>query len=160
MENMNKVKAFFIAIAGGFMSLFGVLAIPILIMVGCNLIDYITGLCAAPFRSEKINSYKGFRGIAKKVCMWLLVVVGAVVDWLLAFASDAIGITLPFTFLVACVVAIWIIANELLSILENISDIGVPLPPFLTNIVKYIKNQAEKKADFAPVKEKGVDTDD
>lgn len=145
---MEKVKAFFVAIASGFMSVLGVLAIPVLILVGCNVIDYITGVVAAKYRFKPINSHIGFRGIAKKICMWLLVVVGAIVDWLLKYASETIGITLPFTFLVACIVAIWLICNELLSILENIADIGVSLPSFLQNIVKYIKKQTEGKADF------------
>ena len=53
--------------------------------------------------------------------------------------------TLPFTFLVACVVAIWLICNEIISILENINDIGVTLPPFLQPIVKNLKSQVEQK---------------
>lgn len=145
---MDKVKAVIVSIAGGFMSVFGVLAIPVLILVGCNLADYITGLLAARYRSQQLDSYKGFRGIAKKVCMWLLVAVGAVIDWLLKYASSTIGIQLPFTFLIACIVAIWLICNELLSILENIADIGVTLPEFLCKIVRYVKKQAESKAAF------------
>ena len=63
--------------------------------------------------------------------MWLLVVVGAVIDQLLLYASQTAGITLPFTFLVACIVAIWIICNEIISILENIKDMGGAIPAFL-----------------------------
>jgi toxin secretion/phage lysis holin len=124
----------------------GILAIPALIMVICNLIDYATGLAAGPNRGQTINSYKSIKGITKKVCMWLLVVVGALIDQLLIYAGDTVGITLPFKFLVACVVAIWIICNEIISILENIVDIGVELPPFLAPIVKNIKRQVEDKA--------------
>ncbi|WP_312372059.1 phage holin family protein [Lachnoclostridium sp.] len=153
MEVLNKIKAIIVSIASGFMSLLGILAIPVLIMVGCNVIDYATGVIAAKYRNQKVDSYKGFRGILKKVCMWLLVVVGAIVDWLLQYASSTIGITLPFTFLIACIVAIWIICNELLSILENITDIGTPLPLFLKNVVKYIKKQTEGKANFDMDKE-------
>lgn len=47
--------------------------------------------------------------------------------------------------LVACVVAIWLICNEIISILENINDIGVALPPFLQPIVKNLKSQVEQK---------------
>lgn len=46
----------------------------------------------------------------------------------------------------ACVVAIWLICNEIISILENINDIGVTLPPFLQPIVSNLKSQVEKKA--------------
>ncbi len=144
---MEKVKAILTTIIGGVMSMLGILAVPVLILVGCNVIDYATGLLAAKYREQALDSYKGFRGIAKKVCMWLLVVIGAVIDWLLLYASETVGIRLPFTFLVACVVAIWLICNELLSIMENIADIGVPLPGFLTRIAKYIKQQTEGKMD-------------
>lgn len=141
------------------MSALGILAIPVLLLVGCNVIDYITGLIASKYRGQLLDSYKGFRGIAKKICMWLLVVVGAIVDWLLKYAAETINITLPFTFLIACIVAIWLICNELLSILENIADIGVDLPAFLTRAVKYVKKQAENKADFTPDEEGDEDGD-
>ena len=123
----------------------GILAIPVLLLVTCNLIDYFTGVAASKFRKQQIDSYKGIRGIAKKICMWLLVGVGVIVDQLLSYSAGVIGITLPFTFLVACVVAIWLICNEIISILENINDIGVTLPPFLQPIVSNLKSQVEHK---------------
>jgi phage-related holin len=49
---------------------------------------------------------------------------------------------------VACFVALWLICNEIISILENIADIGVDLPPFLLKIVKNLKSQVESKADL------------
>lgn len=143
---MNKIKAGFTAFFSVLAGWIGILAIPTLILVLCNVIDYATGLVASPFRGQKIDSYKSFRGIAKKVCMWLLVAVGAMLDQLLLYAGKTIGITLPFTFLIACIVAIWLICNEIISILENIVDIGVELPPFLAPIVKNIKKQVEDKA--------------
>ena len=136
------VTAFFAMIS----SLLGVLYVPVLLMVACNVIDYVTGLMAVGSREEKLSSYKGMRGITKKVCMWLLVVVGAIVDMLVKHACTVAGIDIHLDFLVACVVCIWIICNELLSILENISDIGVPLPPFLMPIIEMIKKQTEEKA--------------
>lgn len=144
-ENVNYIKGFFTVTFSLLTSLFGVLAIPILLMVGTNIIDYVTGLIAAPKRSEDINSYKSMRGIWKKVCMWLLVAVGAIIDELILYASGTIGITLPGSFLVACVVACWIICNEILSILENLKDIGIAMPPFLEPLVKNIKSQTADK---------------
>lgn len=146
---MDKIKVFFITMWSAILSVLGILAIPVLLLVSCNVIDYITGIMAAKYREQNVDSYKGIRGIAKKVCMWLLVVVGAIVDQLLKYASATVGITIPFTFLVACVVAVWLICNELISILENISDIGVNLPPFLDGIIKNLKHQVETKADVS-----------
>lgn len=142
----NYIKAFFTTIFSLISSILGVLAVPVILMVACNIIDYATGLMASPYRDEDINSYKSIRGIMKKVCMWLLVVVGAIIDQLLIYASDTVGITMPFTFLVACIVSIWIICNEIISILENIKDMGVALPGFLEPLVKNIKSQVEDKA--------------
>ena len=145
---MEKFKALLTAMFGALSSLFGALAIPIILLVLCNVIDYGTGIAASKYRNEKINSYKGLRGIIKKVCMWLLIVVGAIIDQLLLYAAGQVGINIPFTFAIACVVAIWLVCNELISILENIADIGVPLPAFLNKIVKNIKSQIEEKTDI------------
>ena len=147
---MGKVKAFFVAVGSAISSFLGILFIPVLLMVSCNVIDYITGIIAAPKRGEKISSTIGLQGIIKKVCMWLLVVVGVIIDELISYAVNTIGWDIPFTFVVACIVCVWLICNELLSILENLKDIGVPLPAFLAKIVVYIKSKAEQKADIMP----------
>lgn len=143
---MNKNKTGFTTIFSIIAGWLGILAIPVLILVTSNIIDYVTGILACKYRKEKINSYKGFRGIAKKICMWLLVLVGALIDQLILYTGRTVGITLPFSFLVACIVAVWLICNEFISILENIIDIGVEMPPFLTPLVKNIKKQVEDKA--------------
>lgn len=141
----NQFKILTTAIFASLSSILGVLTLPVIIMIGCNVIDYVTGLMAAKYRNESVNSYKSIRGIMKKVCMWLLVVVGAIVDQLLIYATDTIGYELPFNFLVACIVAIWIICNEIISILENIQDMDVDIPTFLLPLVKNIKSQVEDK---------------
>lgn len=147
---MGKVKAVFITVGSAISSFLGVLFIPVLLMVICNVIDYITGIFAAPRRGEKISSSVGLHGIQKKVCMWLLVVVGVIIDELIAYAIVTMGWNIPFTFVVACVVCLWLICNEILSILENLKDIGVPLPMFLEKIVIYIKSKAEQNVDILP----------
>lgn len=144
---MDKIKAIVTAIFATLTSLLGALAIPVGLLVSCNIIDYITGLAASNYRGQEISSYKGIRGITKKVCMWLLIIVGAIVDELIKYAVTQMGVNIPFTFMVACVVAIWLICNELISILENLKDIGVPLPDFLIKLTKNIKSQIESKTD-------------
>lgn len=143
MKN-NIFKAFFTAICSALSATLGILYVPVLLMVGCNIIDYITGLMAAKHRDDgKISSYRSIRGITKKVAMWILVVVGAIVDSLLKYASETLGFQLPFTFLVACVVAVWIVCNEIISILENLIDIGITVPAFLMPLIKNIKTYTE-----------------
>lgn len=76
--------------------------------------------------------------------MWLLVCVGVVFDELLLYASKTIGFKLPFQFFVACVVAMWLICNEMISILENIKTCGVSLPPFLEPLIKTTQEKVEE----------------
>lgn len=150
MNKMNYAKIFVTAVASLLSSVLGILYVPVLLMVACNVIDYITGLLAAPNRSDddgKISSYKSMRGIIKKVTMWMLVVVGAIVDQLILYACEVMGHQLHLTFLVACVVAIWIVCNELISILENMVDIGIDLPKFLMPLVGNLKNSIDNIAD-------------
>ena len=143
MEQANYIKAIFTAVFAFLSALLGVLAVRVILLVACNLIDYATGLMASKYRAQDINSYKSIRGIFKKVSMWLLVVVGAIIDEMLLYASTSIGWKSPVTFLVACVVAMWLICNEIISILENIQDMGVNIPAFMQPLVKHIRSQVE-----------------
>ena len=67
----------------------------------------------------------------------------AIIDEMLLYASTSIGWKSPVTFLVACVVAMWLICNEIISILENIQDMGVNIPAFMQPLVKHIRSQVE-----------------
>ena len=146
-NELTEIKVGITTIGAILSSVLGILYVPVLLMVLCNVIDYVTGLIAAHYRGEKVSSYVGLRGIIKKICLWLLVVVGAIMDTLIRYAADTVGIKPPIHFLIACVVAIWIICNELISILENMCDIGVKIPPFLLPLVQLIKDQAEKAGE-------------
>lgn len=144
---MDKVKATVIAALSVLMSWLGILTIPVLLLVGCNIIDYITGLMAAKFREDGgISSYKSIRGIYKKIGMWMLVIVGAFVDVLIQYSVECAGIEIVVPFVVATVVAVWLVVNELISILENLKDSGVKIPPFLMPLMKYINRKVEDKA--------------
>lgn len=143
MDFLKTAKAVCVAAFGLLSSWLGVLAIPVYVLVACNIMDYITGLAAAHRRNQKVSSYVGVLGIAKKVCMWLLIAVGAVVDWLLLYCGASLGFEIHLPMLVASLVAVWLIINEIISILENVGDIGVPLPGFLTKIVQGLKSKIE-----------------
>lgn len=153
---MDKVKATVIAALSVLMSWLGILAIPVFLLVGCNLIDYVTGLVAAKYRQDGgISSYKSIRGIFKKIGMWLLIIVGSFMDILIQYAVECVGLGLTVPFVVATVVAVWLVVNEIISILENLMDIGVNMPPFLMPVVKYIKKQVEDKAKLAETEQEG-----
>ncbi len=144
MKNNSNIFNVVTASIGSFLSsVLGILYIPVVLLVVCNLIDYATGLMAAKYREIKISSYKSIRGIFKKVAMWMLIVVGAVVDKLLMYTSTTLGFTWGLTYMIAAFVAVWLICNELISILENLKDTDVPMPVFLMPIVKNIAQKTE-----------------
>lgn len=144
---MDKIKATVIAVISALMSWLGILAVPVFLLVGCNVIDYLTGILASKYRDEPISSYKGIRGIIKKICMWLLVLIGAWIDVLINYTIHTAGVDFSIPFVVATVVAVWLVVNEIISILENMLDIGVDIPPFLMPIVKYIKRKTEEVSE-------------
>lgn len=157
-NNLTELKITIVAILGLLSSWLGVLAIPVYILVGENIIDYVTALFATSKRGIKISSQIGIEGIKKKVCMWILIVIGVFIDILLKYTADIVGISLPFTFLISCLVAAWLCWNELISILENTNDIlGEDMPSFLLPLTKNIRSQVENKLN---IDNKGDDNND
>ena len=140
---MDKIKLFISAVCSAFFSFFGLLAIPILLLVGCNIIDWTTGLMAAYCRNEKVTSKKSLSGIAKKIVMYILVFVGFVIDMLIGYVTQNTSIVLNLPNIVSCCICVWLVLNELISITENCEDIGVSIP-FLSPIVKLIKGKLEE----------------
>lgn len=121
----------------------GEIAVPFALLVLLQIIDYATGLFAARYRSESISSYRSIRGIAKKICMWLLIAVGGIMDWLLAYAGGALGLS-PLPAAAATLVCVWLMCSEAISVLENMKDIGVKLPGFLMKLAENIRSKADK----------------
>ena len=142
---MEKIKITLSGLLAVITAKLGTLALPVYILVFLNTADYFTGIAAAYYKGEKVSSRKGFRGIAKKVCMWLLIAVGVVIDKVVVYAAAVAQIKISLTFAVGCFVAIWLICNEIISILENVTDIGVCVPEFLQNVVKKIKEKLKTK---------------
>lgn len=147
MKSIDKIKLVFISVFTAINGWLGALAIPFYFLLLTNLLDYSTGIVAAVCRGERVSSARGFQGIAKKVCMWLLVLVGYIIDYMIIAMGQTLHINIGFECLFALAVIFWLLANELISILENIHDIGVPMPPFLMTVVKFIKEKTEETVD-------------
>lgn len=143
---MDKVKAAFVAAFSMIFGWLGILAVPVLILAGLNFTDYITGILASKRRNELVTSDKGLWGIVKKIGMWILVGLGWAMDVLINYAGQYVGLSIKLPFVVATIVAVWLICNEIISILENLLDIGVAMPPFLMPLARMIKGQVEDKA--------------
>lgn len=144
MNKMEKIKLAFVSFFTAVNTWLGILSVPMYILVAVNIIDYITGIAASSCKGQAIESRIGYRGIAKKVSMWLLVAIGAIMDYLMVFATASLGVDTGIKYMVAIAVVIWLLANELISILENISDIGTPLPPFLLKLIQLLKDKTQE----------------
>lgn len=112
---------------GGWSPLLGVL-------LAFVAIDYITGFLAAAF-SGKLSSNVGGKGIAKKVFIFIMVAVAHLAD-------SVIG-----TEIIMSAAIFFYLANELLSIIENSGQIGLPVPPAITQAVAILKGKSEVKPD-------------
>ena len=145
-------QAFVSAAIAALISYLGAIAIPVIILTAAMIIDYITGMISAWHKSE-LSSQKGVFGIVKKVSYLALVCVGMGVDWLIYSGLSQVGVTTSYTVFFGVLVTIWLIINELISILENLKNIGVPLPKFLVMVVNRLKVSTENKF-------KGDDKDD
>ena len=153
MENVRKVQVVVVGFFAIITAWLGNLAIPVYILLACNVIDYITALIAAPKREQVVDSLKGFRGIAKKVLMYCLIGIGWMLDILLNYAAVMVHPDLKEPYIIAIVVALWLVFNEMLSILENVSDAGVPVPGFLKKLIKSLKKKTEGIGDNIDQKE-------
>lgn len=120
----------------------GIMAVPIIVLFVAMIVDYVTGMVSA-WHSSDLSSKKGIFGVIKKISYLGLVCVGMGVDWLIYSGLKSIGVSLGYTLLFGVLVAIWLIINELISILENLGQIGVPLPGFLLGVVKRLKHTTE-----------------
>ena len=82
---------------------------------------------------------KGPRNRIKKLCYLGAVAAAAASDW--ALAAAGLSSVYDNGCSAAIMVAMWLIINELISILENLSRIGIPLPEKLLELIKRLKNK-------------------
>lgn len=122
----------------------GSLAAPLYTLAALNLADYLSALLAARHRGQAISSRRGMQGISKKVLCYVLVWVGARMDWLLVYSAAELGFSIATPPVLATLVCVWLVVNEMLSVLENVADAGVPLPPFLLPLVRLLKSRVEE----------------
>ena len=96
------------------------------------VVDYITGVLSAILNKE-LSSRVGFRGIAKKVCIFIVVGVANIIDTKIIGSACAVRSAVMFFYL----------SNEGISILENISATGLAIPEKIKNILEQIQSKGE-----------------
>ena len=132
---MGKLQNFitvFIGTAGGILAYFlGGFDGLILTLIWFTVVDYITGVIAGIYNKE-LSSYKGFKGILKKLGLYLVVSISV-------FLERHMGIPA-----IREMVITFFIANEGISILENLTEMGVEFPNALKNML--LEMQESKKS--------------
>lgn len=131
MGNFLVWTKYSIALVGGLItSLLGGWDLALQVLVLFVVLDYITGLVAA-YEEQNLNSRVGFIGIAKKI---LLFVPVAVAYWLDMLLGQEILRSLAIFFY---------IANEGLSMMENLARAGVPFPEQIQTALEQLKGDGE-----------------
>lgn len=104
-------------------------------LVAFVVVDYITGVLRAVVE-KKLSSRIGAHGIAKKVALFLVVGIGHLIDtYLLGGESAALRTAVIFFY----------IANEGISLLENATAIGLPVPDKLKDVLAQLHGKDEQK---------------
>lgn len=97
------------------------------------VMDYLTGIMAA-ILNKRLSSEVGFHGIFKKVVIFALVAVGHIVDTHVIQNGSVIRTAVIFFYL----------SNEGISILENASLIGLPVPQKLKDVLEQLRDGKEE----------------
>lgn len=132
-EFWNTIQVIFTAI-GGWLGWFlggcdGLLYALVLFVV----VDYITGvMCAAA--DHKLSNEVGFKGICRKVLIFLLVGIGHVLDAQIIGNGSVLRTAVIFFYL----------SNEGVSLLENAGHLGLPIPEKLKVVLEQLHDRAEK----------------
>ena len=125
----NWLSVIISAVATTFVWLIGGFDVAIQCLIVAIIIDYISGLIKA-YNTKTLSSSIGFKGILKKVGILLIVMLAVLVD---RVTIDNGGIR--------TLVIYYFVANEGLSILENLDEAGLPVPKTLKNALKVIKKE-------------------
>jgi len=111
-----------------------------------SFIDIATGILKA-FKNKRLRSRNAMYGYARKIGMFLAIIVANVVDQVLNLNGVFAGASV-----------MWYIANEALSILENLNQMGVKVLPGLSNklhvVQAELKKQGESEEKPNPILEK------
>lgn len=139
----DKILKMLAAAGGAIAGLFGGFDTVMLVLVGFLIVDYLTGWVVALMgKSHKsasggLDSKVGFVGIARKGLILLVVLVASLLDQ--ALGTEAA---------VFRDMVIWFyLANEGLSILENLSLAGVPFPQKMKNALEQLQDKHDEPPD-------------
>lgn len=95
--------------------------------------DYITGVMCAAI-DKKLSSSVGFKGIFRKVLIFMLVGIANIIDFQVIKQGSVIRTAVIFFYL----------SNEGLSLIENAAHLGIPVPEKLKNVLEQLHDKDRK----------------
>ena len=138
LKNLSRIKGEL---------LFSILTLLTIVMI----IDYITGMLAA--KKEGLDfpdddrygwsSKKSIKGIYKKTGYIVIVMVATLTDYLVFTISEEIFFEAIGQTFFGLMVSVWLVLNELISILENAGRMGAQLPEFFQKVLSEFKDKVE-----------------
>jgi len=140
-------KAAFAVPLAALSSVLGIGGYPVIFFIVVALIDWITGTMKA-LKSGNWASAVARGGLWHKTGEFISLLVAAGLDILIYCISanlPALGINYK-AFLLP-VVSVWYICTELGSILENIGELGAPVPAFLRRAISLLREKAEESGE-------------
>ena len=105
-------------------------------LISLVVADYLTGVSVA-FVQKKVSSNAGFKGIIRKLLIFVLVGSGTMLDHHVLGGNNVLRTAIIFFY----------IANEGISICENCGNLGVPIPKKLKDALAQIKDKSEEESE-------------
>jgi len=105
-------------------------------LVVFSVTDYITGVMCA-IADKKLSSEIGFKGICRKVIIFMLVGIAHVLDVNVIATGSVLRTAVIFFYL----------SNEGVSLLENAAHLGLPVPEKLKDVLEQLHDRAEKEKE-------------
>jgi len=134
MKELLRAAQCAFSVSGGLMSrVFGECDGFFYALVAFVIADYVTGIMAA-IVEKRLSSAEGFKGIMKKICLFILVAVANMIDMYIIRSGAVIRTAIIFFYL----------SNEGISVLENAVRIGLPVPEQLRRVLIRIGKEAEE----------------
>ena len=98
-------------------------------------LDYLSGVIKA-FVNKELSSKIGFKGLLKKVGVFVIVALAVLIDRITGESG-----------MVRTLVIYYFVANEGLSIVENLGEAGLPIPDVIKKALKSLKNESKGKSN-------------
>lgn len=139
MENVfNYFKSIIAVVGTGLTWLLGGWDTALVVLIAFMVLDYITGLLRA-WTNKEVSSDVGFKGIARKTVIFIVLIVAVLLDRLLNTG----------TWVFRTLICYFYIANEGISLLENSIAMGLPVPEQLKNALIQLRegNKKDLKKD-------------